>query len=292
MLTAMATEMDKDFHSYFDNDCKSMKNALRSREGRRPGRVRLAAFYNMSLYGDWDFIEKEDYLRVLGTLDEADTPSVIIANYALARFSCLNETTLYAVCCRNKCHDLVAQLETQVAASTAPAETLATLVSKMSSEFVADSRELSPELISRLHEVAAHNGGEVPLHGRLFAQWMHHAFPLDCPYPHEAGTTRFESPEEWTARTGHISNTKTKEEISADVAADTCTVDWEGMVDCGEESLDLPWSMTEELLAPRREESRSSAPWLAAALLVSAAVAGWPLARSAMTAGNLAFIAN
>ncbi|OLP24478.1 hypothetical protein AK812_SmicGene48940, partial [Symbiodinium microadriaticum] len=22
-----------------------------------------------------------------------------------------------------------------------------------------------------------------PLHGRLFAQWMHYAFPHECPYP-------------------------------------------------------------------------------------------------------------
>merc|ERR1719515_445852 len=34
-----------------------------------------------------------------------------------------------------------------------------------------------------LDEVAIHNSGKVPLHGRLFAQWLHFAFPHDCPYP-------------------------------------------------------------------------------------------------------------
>ena len=30
--------------------------------------------------------------------------------------------------------------------------------------------------IAQLHE------GKVPLHGRLFAQWLHHVCPLECPY--------------------------------------------------------------------------------------------------------------
>merc|ERR1712203_151284 len=30
---------------------------------------------------------------------------------------------------------------------------------------------------------ATRHGGHVPIHGRLFAQWMHFAFPLECPYP-------------------------------------------------------------------------------------------------------------
>ena len=35
-----------------------------------------------------------------------------------------------------------------------------------------------------MEQVASHHGGKVPLHGRLFAQWLHHAFPRECPYPH------------------------------------------------------------------------------------------------------------
>merc|ERR550537_1532339 len=28
----------------------------------------------------------------------------------------------------------------------------------------------------------------IPLHGRLLAQWLHYAFPRECPYPHMPGT--------------------------------------------------------------------------------------------------------
>merc|ERR1719443_2421574 len=43
--------------------------------------------------------------------------------------------------------------------------------------------------MSKLDSVASRHGGRVPLHGRLFAQWMHHAFPNECPHPHVSGTT-------------------------------------------------------------------------------------------------------
>jgi len=298
-LTAMAANMDKDFHTYFDGDCKSMKTALLSGEGRRPGRVRLAAFYNMSLHDDWYFTEKEEYLRALGALDESNQqlPSVIIANYALARINCLNETSLYSVCCRNKCEDIVSRIEDQVHAASAPVETLLSLIKETSTDNVVAPRELSPELTERLHQVADHNGGQVPLHGRLFAQWLHHAFPLDCPFPHEAGVATFESPEEWTARTGET-NSKTVEEILAHVAADTCTIHPDGKPDCGEEDLDLPWSMTEELLAPPlahlSQESQAGTPWVAVAavLFALAALAAWPLVRGGIAAGfRFGFIA-
>lgn len=49
----------------------------------------------------------------------------------------------------------------------------------MASDTVAAPRELSEGLRVRLQEVAALHGGKVPIHGRLFAQWMHHAFPRE-----------------------------------------------------------------------------------------------------------------
>jgi len=42
---------------------------------------------------------------------------------------------------------------------------------------------LQDGLPQKLHAIASRHGGEVPLHGRLFAQWLHFAFPHECPYP-------------------------------------------------------------------------------------------------------------
>merc|ERR1719487_3173194 len=65
------------------------------------------------------------------------------------------------------------------------------------SPFPTPGREqaLNGTLRIRLEEIAAQNeDGLVPIHGRLFAQWLHYAFPRDCPYPHVAGTTNPETP--------------------------------------------------------------------------------------------------
>merc|ERR1712096_229 len=43
--------------------------------------------------------------------------------------------------------------------------------------------------MGRLTDVAAQHKGVVPLHSRLFMQWMHFAYPRECPYPHLSGTT-------------------------------------------------------------------------------------------------------
>jgi hypothetical protein len=40
------------------------------------------------------------------------------------------------------------------------------------------------------------------LHSRLFAQFMHQAFPRECPYPHLVGTTTSLSPTAWSQTNG------------------------------------------------------------------------------------------
>jgi len=46
-----------------------------------------------------------------------------------------------------------------------------------------DEIRISDALASKLHSIADRNQGEVPIYGRLFSQWMHFAFPTECPYP-------------------------------------------------------------------------------------------------------------
>merc|ERR1719491_2028090 len=39
--------------------------------------------------------------------------------------------------------------------------------------------------------------GHVPIHGRLFMQWMHMVYPRECAFPHMSGTTKQVAPEAW-----------------------------------------------------------------------------------------------
>ena len=85
----------------------------------------------------------------------------------------------YAICCRNECEELQGQLESRLQGAVAEPKEVLAMVSSMASDTVAAPRELSEQLRNRLQEVAEMHGGRVPIHGRLFAQWMHHAFPRE-----------------------------------------------------------------------------------------------------------------
>merc|ERR1711988_1582444 len=115
-------------------------------------------------------------------------------------------------------------------------------------------RTLSKSLMRRLQEVADKNHGQVPLHGRLFAQWMHHAFPRECPYPNEAGMAMPLTPDEWMQKTGQGDSKASKEEMLSMISNDDCRFVATG-VDCGGARVqqdtdddDLPWDSKEELL--------------------------------------------
>merc|ERR1719343_1461059 len=94
----------------------------------------------------------------------------------------------------------------------------------------------------------------VPLHGRLFAQWLHHAYPRECPFPHVSGAVAPMYPEEWAERMGGGLLEVTQEVMEAH-AMRVGTVK--------EKPLELPWTFEEELLAehavpPSRSPSAES----------------------------------
>merc|ERR1719162_2899757 len=78
-------------------------------------------------------------------------------------------------------------------------------------ESMPQSPSISAALRGKLDEVAQIHNGNVPLHGRLVAQWLHFAFPHECPYPHEAGTIAPKTPDQWRAEQG-----ADKEDVSDD----------------------------------------------------------------------------
>lgn len=262
--------VDEDYGTFNDGECLKMKTELLSVESKKPGRVRLTDFYKKSLYGSWEFNEKIEYLRSLGALDESDptTPLVIIPNYVASRPQCLVSSNFYALCCRNECEDLLGSLERSIKSShTAPSEIIK-LVEALPTSTITAPRTLSQSLLSRLQDVATLNGGQVPLHGRLFAQWLHHAFPRECPFPHVGGTTNPQTADEWIKSTGHEDSKASEEEMMSHVERDTCKFSPHGM-ECTskhstseseneEENEDLPWSQVEELLVVRAAPVQAS----------------------------------
>merc|ERR1719335_1459201 len=145
----------------------------------------------------------------------------------------------------DECEGLLGHLERQIAAPEGTPARIGTLVSELSSSSVVAPRKLSATLTDRLGEIAAEHGGSVQLHGRLFAQWMHHAFPRECPYPHLSGSTNPQTPDEWLESTGE-ETTATDEEMQLHANNTDASFTADGMAA-------LPWHPEEELLVARPE---------------------------------------
>jgi len=245
-------EVGERYMVFNDRECAALKTELLSGESKKAGRVRLPEFYKKGLAGMWEFNEKIDYLRTLGAVDETDpsNPYVIIPNYVGSRPNCLMASNIYVVCCRNECEDLMARLERDLQSPFASPERIGALVAALPSDTVKAPREISETLMQRLREIASTHGGEVPLHGRLFAQWMHHAYPRECPFPHETGTTNPQTPDEWMEMTGESNSKLSVEEMQKHIDQDAC--------DPSKEHDALPWHEVEELLQPSPQaKSRS-----------------------------------
>jgi len=259
LVARVAERVGERFGSFQNKDCHQIKTSLVNIEERGTGRVRLSDFYKPAMDGQWQFQESVAYLRELGALDETDAqkPRVIIANYITSPSNCIASSSFYAVCCIDECEGLLGHLERQIAAPEATPTRIATLVSELASSSVAAPRKLSANLLDRLGEIAAEHGGSVPLHGRLFAQWMHHAFPRECSYPHLSGTTKPLTADEWLESTG-ADTTASEEEMQehltkAETVADTQAKNANELGHA--DIMSLPWSAEEELLVVRPQQT-------------------------------------
>jgi len=242
------------FQHYWESECSSMKNQLVEMDKSSSGRVSLKDFYGTGMDQDWRFGESEDYLRQLGVLDESSPwrgKQVIIPNYLQAASNCIVSTNHYLVCCMNECEGMLGEIERQVGRPMAPPEEILEIVGGLASSSSEDDEppNLNAGLADQLRSVAAPNGGLVPLHGRLFAQWLHYTFPRECPFPHKAGSfaahtlTPTEFGQEYFA---------TKEEMTKHASE-------EGTTGEGEDDFMGQWSTEEELFADY--SSHLHAPW-------------------------------
>jgi len=166
------------------------------------GRVSLDKFYSQPKSADYVFTESTQYLRQIGALDEADgvKPQVRIANYLMGPSNCIASSSFFSVCCLSECEGLMKELEQKIQAPTASAVQLLSLVGNMSSSSVEAPRELPEPLVAKLWTIAERHNGKVLLHARLFAQWMHFAFPSECPYPHVVEDTTVLTPGHWSGQ--------------------------------------------------------------------------------------------
>lgn len=175
-------------------ECTELKEKLLAiQEGPHTGCITLSDFYKRSMNPEdgWQFTESPEYLRQLGALDESNpaVPRLLIPNYVNAPGNCLRSGKFYQACCISECEALLAAVENAVQTPAPRPAQIIKVVKSLSSSTVQARNVLSHSLRKRIEDIGMLHGGKVPLQGRLYAQWMHFAFPLECPFPQLSGTT-------------------------------------------------------------------------------------------------------
>lgn len=287
-LAKIVDVVGEEFGRFQNTECTQLKKSLVEMEDRGTGRVNLADFYKPALEGAWQFQESVDYLRQSGALDETDVkhPSVILANYLVSDTNCIASSGFYSVCCMDEGEALLGHIEDKVGAPEGTPSVIAALVANLESSSVSAPRIVPATLLARLDDIAARHGGMVPLHSRLFGQWMHHAFPREFPLPHLSGTTSQLSADEWLTSGSNLH--ATKDEMSH--FSSMSTAGKVSAVEASEAHVLLPWSHEEELLVPRTPFGNtahigpSSSPLRKVVLLVAITSAAYGVAHIFKTA--------
>jgi len=273
----------RSFQSYWQSECDTMKGTLVDMDKYSTGRVPLSKFYGTGLDLDWRFGESEAYLRELGALDESSSwmgPQVIIPNYIQATSNCIIARPHYLVCCVNECESLLGELESSIKAPTALPGTILDLIRNMTSQTTLDHDEpphLDKNMVSQLEQVAKNHGGMVPLHGRLFAQWLHFVFPRECPFPHKMGSVSAATPTEFGDH--YIATTEDMEKHASNVT------DVHLHIDKAELHWMSQWSPDEELVMDYQSELQRPWQWrllflVGSLILIGAGIGGGVLGKN------------
>merc|ERR1719189_2838449 len=276
----VAGSISRSFGSFWESQCQDTKASLMALDTTNTGRVRLADFYGANKDGEWRFGESEAYLRELGALDETSAwrgKQVIVSNYVQAASNWVVTRSHYLVCCMVECEEILGQVEAAVGAPVAAPDQLLQVVESIA-DMDDEPAHLDAAMRAQLQRVARMHGGHVPLHGRLFAQWLHYAFPRDCAFPHKAGDTAALTPAQFGG-----ASIVTAEEVSRHVAEDVVQRDLAaGNLSSEQGEWMTQWSEEEELLGDYPQ--RSSISWVGRYVLVLGAAAA--LVGSLLRAGG------
>jgi len=230
----------RSFASFWETTCQDIKTSLVEMDNEGTGRVRLSDFYGANGNGEWRFGESEAYLRELGALDESSSmrgAQVIIPNYLQAASNCIVSREHYLVCCANECEDILGEVEAAVGAPLAQPTEIFWIVGNLTS-YDDYAAPITEELAGQLQRIASSHGGKVPLHGRLFAQWLHYVFPRECPFPHVGGTATAMTPSQFGQ--GYIATDAEMKQHAENASGVPAEEDLEWM---------SQWTQEEELLA-------------------------------------------
>jgi len=243
----------EEYGRWQDHDCMDFKKRLMQVEENGTGRVNIADFYDQALNkGNWEFSESVAYLRDIGALDMTSPtrPRVVIPNYIHSQSNCVAPSEYYSVCCINECDDIHVQLESGLGAPEVTPPEIIDQISRVSSSTVPQGQSVSDVMRNRLKQIANAHAGRVPIFGRLFAEWLHHMYPRECPYPHVSGMRKEMSLQQWEQQNPGLPSRASREEMQQIVASRAAP-------DSNTPILSAPWTLDEELLEKASPQAKT-----------------------------------
>jgi len=69
------------------------------------------------------------------------------------------------------------EIESAIGAPAASATQVFKVVSKINSKWTQARQKIPKVLKQKLDDIANRHKGEIPIHGRMFAQWLHFVYP-------------------------------------------------------------------------------------------------------------------
>ena len=102
----------------------------------------------------------------------------MISNYVQSRANCVDASGFYSACCLRVCEPILGQIEAAAREPAATPQQLLLLAQALVNDREEDPRNLTVQLVAQLEAVAEQSAkGRIPLHGRLFQQWLLYVFP-------------------------------------------------------------------------------------------------------------------
>jgi hypothetical protein len=182
----VARDLTLRYGKWSNSECVEMKDSLMELDTDGTGRVPFEVFHNQPNHSKFQFTESIDYLRSIRAIEESDNeePRVLVANYIEGPSNCIASSEFFAVCCLSECEQILTQMEGRLRKpSCAPAELLKVVEAVTPASEWKRAPWMSPDLGKKLQDIAVANDGAVPLRSADFRQWLHHAFPRECPRP-------------------------------------------------------------------------------------------------------------
>jgi len=272
VVAEIMEDLAQRYGKWQNEECEDMKAHLSELDPDGLGRVPLGLFYAQPKGSAYHFSESSDYLRQIGALDEVSTPGnpqVVIPNYVAGPSNCIASSSYYSVCCLSECEGIFSEIEHQVLAPTASPERLMTLIRNM------PDAQMTAGLSEKLHGIAAQHGGEVPLHGRLFAQVLHFAFPHECPFPSLVASATTLTASQWLGAQSHATAEEREQHLESPLPSST-----------GDLKIEELWSDHEVL--PVHDQGESSSPFARVARTIVQLAVLFVVLRSAKAAWGAA----